>query len=129
MANTINDNLTNGEINFMEYWKTNVIPNKTRVTSGMLDKASTFLNFQRSGNCTTCMKNDAITLNNKYRSLLNAYTEYLDKKKEEINYWKSFKKEVDETREDFNEDIEKVESKISTSTTTKKKRKRTTTKK
>lgn len=65
------------EIKFCEYWKTNVLPNKNHITPGMLSTASGFLGIKISGGCSTCMRNDAINLNNKFQLLYPIYLEYI----------------------------------------------------
>lgn len=114
MAETIKNDLSGQQIKFMNFWEGVVLLNKTRITSDMLDVASKYLNIKRSGNCSICMKNDAIEFNNRYKLLLPLYQQY-KLSLEELTV------DIKKIKDDFNNDISEIENQITTSTTTKRK--------
>jgi len=72
--------LTETEIKFMELWS-KVILKKSSVSTESIDEAASLINFKRSGTCSTCLRNDAASINNTYRQLLPEYNLYLDNEK------------------------------------------------
>lgn len=82
MPTTIRGQLTKNEIEFVELWEREVVPNKYRVQSDSINRAAALLNHHRTGNCQTCLRNDAINLNNFYRRLKPKYDEEMKRKDE-----------------------------------------------
>jgi len=72
--------LTPNEVEFMRYW-TGVLKHKARITSGELDYAANLISHPRTGNCSTCLRTDAVNMNNTFRQLLPTYNQYLDDEK------------------------------------------------
>ena len=77
MAETKQDGLTKGELDFMKHWQ-EVMRLPHLVTSQSLDKAASLLGINRTGNCSACMRTDGSILNNRYRLLLPVYQTYLE---------------------------------------------------
>lgn len=105
MPEIIKSKLKSNEIEFMKYWEDVVLKNKNKITPGMLDYASNLLGANRTGNCSTCMKNDALEMNNKYNILLSVYNQH----KLEIS---ELQKEIEKTKEEFNNQINLLETDV-----------------
>lgn len=67
------DPIKQNEIDFCEFWMKEVITRKDNISTTQLDKASSLLGMHRTGNCSACMRNDAISFNNRFKLLLPAY--------------------------------------------------------
>lgn len=79
MTEILKDGLSESEIRFCDFWS-EVVKTPHKVVSGSLDTASSILGIKRSGNCSTCLRNDVTVINNQYRLLLPAYQIYLELK-------------------------------------------------
>jgi len=77
MAKVIINPLNESDIAFMKLWKEKVLPNKHSINISDVDAAASLIKFHRSGNCSSCNRNDVIELNNLYNRLLGQYEYYL----------------------------------------------------
>ena len=75
------DGLTEAEINFCKYWKENVLTRPDRVSQTQLDIAANYINMRRTGNCSNCLHNDAVSLNNQFQLLYPKYLEMVSYQK------------------------------------------------
>lgn len=64
--------LNENEMRFMGIW-TEVLKKRYSIPSNRMDEAASLIGYKRSGNCSTCMRNDAIELNNIYMRLFEKY--------------------------------------------------------
>lgn len=117
MARIVKLPLTENELEFMELWKTAVLPNKYRIDIGVVNRAAALLAYRRTGTCSSCNRNDVIDLNNQYNMLLDQYNRYLAEVQKQID-----DKEAERIRKivTTKKKIEENETKQSTKSTSKK---------
>lgn len=72
------------EIEFCNYFKQNILPNRHRVDGGMVSKAAAMMGITPNLSCHSCLHGSAMDLLNLYNRLLPAYEEYLKEPVQEV---------------------------------------------
>lgn len=89
------DIISEKQIEFMLFWETVIMKNKSNITSTMMDTCSSLTGMRRTGSCSTCLRNDLTELKNKYNLLLPVYKEHMEKIDTKIVETKETKVEVE----------------------------------